>query len=71
MLANARALKAGAATVETEIDGQAWVQNPFPYQGKCLTWLREEFAALAPADRAWVDALLEQGGCAALLHANI
>ncbi len=30
MLANARALKAGAARVEAEVDGRPWTQQPFP-----------------------------------------
>ena len=48
LLANADALARGAERVECEIDGRAWVQKPFPYQGKCLAWLREGHAALAP-----------------------
>ena len=52
LLANAAALASGAERVECEIDGRPWVQQPFPYQGKCLAWLREAHAALAPADRA-------------------
>ena len=67
LLANARALERGAERVECEIDGRAWVQKPFPYQGKCLAWLREQHAALAPADRACVASLLEGTGCEALL----
>lgn len=39
MKANAAALMAGADRVGAEIDGQAWSQKPFPYQGKCLQWL--------------------------------
>src|SRR5262249_19192422 len=44
LLANADALARGAARVECTIDGQRWVQQPFPYQGKCLRWLREAHA---------------------------
>ena len=69
LLANARAVQSGAAQVETEIDGQAWVQQPFPYQAKCLMWLREEFAALEAADRARVAAVLAGTGCEALIAA--
>ena len=47
LIANARALSCEAAEVRTEIDGRAWVQQPFPYQGKCLKWLREAYAALS------------------------
>jgi hypothetical protein len=58
LLANARALETGAARVECEIDGKAWVQQPFPYQGKCLAALRAERAKLAGDARSAVDALL-------------
>jgi glutathione S-transferase len=71
MIANARALKAGAEVVRTEVGGRPWEQQPFPYQGKCLQWLRAGFAALDTADRAVVDALLEGAGCGALLHAPV
>jgi len=63
LLANADALARGAARVECTIDGRAWVQQPFPYQGKCLRWLREAHAALASDDRRAVDALLRGTGC--------
>jgi hypothetical protein len=39
------------------------VQKPFPYQAKCLAWLREGYAALAPGDRGVVDAFLSGSGC--------
>ncbi|MFN8644519.1 MAG: glutathione S-transferase C-terminal domain-containing protein [Candidatus Binatia bacterium] len=66
LLANAAALTRGAEQVECVIDGRPWTQRPFPYQGKCLTWLRQGYAALAGEDRRAVDALLEGTGCAAL-----
>jgi glutathione S-transferase len=66
LLANAAAVAARAERVECEIDGRPWVQQPFPYQAKCLAWLREGRAALAPDDRRAVDALLAGTGCEAL-----
>ena len=63
LIANAEALERGAARVECTVDGRRWVQQPFPYQGKCLRWLREGHAALAPDDRRAVDALLRGTGC--------
>jgi len=66
MLANARAVMAGADQVTATIDGQAWTQSPFPYQAKCLGWLREGRAALSDDARSRVDALLEPSGCMAL-----
>jgi len=66
LLANAEALARGAAQVECTLDGQRWVQRPFPYQAKCLAWLREAREALGAADRAALDAILTGTGCEAL-----
>ena len=66
MLANAQAVVSGAALVEATVEGQAWSQNPFPYQAKCLRWLREGRAALSPEARADVDTVLASSGCMAL-----
>ena len=63
LLANAAALERGAETVECVIDGRPWTQRPFPYQGKCLRWLRDAYAALTADDRATVDGLLAGTGC--------
>lgn len=66
LLANAAAVDQRAEQMETEIDGRRWVQPPFPYQAKCLQWIRQEYVRLDPEDRGWVDALLEGTGCQAL-----
>jgi glutathione S-transferase len=66
LLANAAAIERGQPRVECEIDGRKWVQKSFPYQAKCLRWLREARAALAPGDRRAADALLSGTGCEAL-----
>ena len=71
ILANGRALMTQASRVETVIEGRPWVQNVFPYQGKCLKWLREEFAALSAPDQAAATAILEAAGCAALIHEKL
>jgi glutathione S-transferase len=67
MLANAQAQMSGAKEVKTEVDGKPWVQQPFPYQVKCLQWLRAEYGALTPPDRARVDTILKGTGCERLL----
>lgn len=67
LLANADALARGADQVECTIDDRRWTQRPFPYQGKCLAWLREAHAALAGEDRAAVDAVLAGTGCEPLV----
>lgn len=66
LLANAAALESGAEQVACEIDGAQWVQQPFPYQGKCLALLRQGFARLDTGDRAWVMGVLDGTGCEAL-----
>ena len=58
MRANADALRRGAAEVKLTIDAAPWVQQPFPYQGKCLMWLRAQYAALSTVDRGAVDEIL-------------
>ncbi len=62
-MAIAEALAQSAERVKCEIDGRPWVQRPFPYQAKCLAWLREGHAALATGDRRAVDAILAGTGC--------
>jgi glutathione S-transferase len=68
LIANARALASGASEVRCEIDGLPWVQQPFPYQGKCLKWLREARAALGADDRDFVDSALESTGADAIFR---
>ena len=68
LLANAVALENGDKSWETEIDGSVWSQQSFPYQGKCLTWIRDEYFALSDADRSRIDALLEGTGCEVLFN---
>jgi glutathione S-transferase len=68
LLANAAAIAKGSETFETEIDGKPWKQQTFPYQAKCLQWLRNAYADLSPPDRATVDKLLSGTGCAVLFQ---
>jgi glutathione S-transferase len=69
LLANAKAIASGAGTVECTIDGKPWTQKPFPYQAKCLGFLRDEFAALSAADRSDAGRLLAGTGCEILFAA--
>ena len=66
MLANAQAVMAGAAEVEASVEGRPWSQQPFPYQAKCLRWLRESHGKLDVEARGLVDALLAGTGCETL-----
>jgi glutathione S-transferase len=71
LIANARALASGASEVRCEIDGLPWVQQPFPYQGKCLKWLREARDALTAGDRAFVDSALKSTGAGAIFDSPV
>ncbi len=68
LLANAAAVDSGAPQVETEIDGESWRQEPFPYQAKCLQWVRQRYAQLESDDRDVVDGLLGGTGGEALFR---
>ena len=68
MIANDAALKSGAHEMEFQLDGVRYWQRPFPYQKKCLAWLRDEYARLSPGDRAAVDQVLADTGCEVLLR---
>ncbi len=67
MLANAAAIDQGLPEVNAEVEGLPWVQEPFPYQAKCLQWLRVEYARMDEEDQAQVDELLAGTGCELLL----
>lgn len=71
LLANADALMSGVDEVVCRIadrdgDETEYRQAPFAYQGKCLRWLREGYAALDDTDRSRVDATLAGTGCEVL-----
>jgi hypothetical protein len=61
-LANAKALKAGEKSFETEIDGLTWSQPSFPYQGKCLRWIREKYNQLQGEDLSDAQQILDISG---------
>lgn len=67
LLANAQALQAGQAQMETTIDGRPWVQPTFPYQAKCLQWINEEYRKLDGGARDQVDAVLGGTGCDSMI----
>ncbi len=69
LIANAQGVMAGVPEVETMIDGRKWIQQPFPYQAKCLNWLRQDYQALDTVNRALVDKTLAGTGCEVLFQA--
>jgi glutathione S-transferase len=67
LLANAQAVMAGASSFDAVIDGRPWTQPSFPYQAKCLKWIRDEFSALNAQDQSDIRTLIAGTGCDALL----
>lgn len=67
MLANAKALMDGAEQVEAEVEGKPWHQQPFPYQVKCLQWVRDAFQGLSAADQDCVQTIIAGTGVENLL----
>ena len=67
LVANDVAVRAGAHTLETELDGQVWTQNPFPYQSKCLCWIKDGFADLSEQDANLLRTQLRHTGIIELL----
>ena len=63
LLANAQAVQNSAPAFETTIDAQPWTQPTFPYQAKCLGWLRDHFFGLSGADQAACRTLMAGTGC--------
>jgi len=63
LVANAAALAEGAEEAVCTIDGHEFRQATFPYQRKCLGWLRDAYDGLTPASRSTVDAVLDGTGC--------
>ncbi|MDA0279947.1 MAG: glutathione S-transferase N-terminal domain-containing protein [Proteobacteria bacterium] len=65
--ANDIAVRAGDPMLNTELDGQPWVQSPFPYQSKCLRWIKEQFGGLPEPDMTLLRAQLQQTGIMELI----
>ncbi len=68
MLANAQAIDQGMEKVETVVEGKTWEQVPFPYQAKCLQWIRIEFSKLSSDEQEQVMEILDGTGCEKLLQ---
>jgi glutathione S-transferase len=69
LLANAKAMEAGAATFQFKALDMTYEQGAFKYQARCLADLRRAFAALSPAGKARVAPVLRRANCLAALAA--
>jgi hypothetical protein len=63
LVANAEAFAKGLERVEMGVWGLPYALAPFKYQVKCLTLLRDKFAALDADSRAALQPVLERTGC--------
>lgn len=68
LIANARAVAAKAPSFGLELLGHRYEQAPFPYQAKCLAWLREGYAALTGEPKRRTREVLAATGCLAALE---
>ena len=68
LIANAKAVINEDETWETEIDGSIWKQKTFPYQAKCLKWIKEEFHDLSEDNKSRVKTYLDGTGCGLILE---
>lgn len=68
MLANENAVNDRTETVQAEVDGQPWQQRPFPYQAKCVRWLRDAYQQLSSQDRLQFDGLIADTGLSAIFQ---
>jgi glutathione S-transferase len=57
LLANAQAHQKGEKHFQCQIDGRAWHQGTFPYQAKCLKWLRDLHSKLDAEGKAQITTL--------------
>ena len=67
LIANAKAFENGDDIWETSIDGSIWKQKTFPYQVKCLKWIKDEFNILSTDNKKLTLRLLAGSGCESIL----
>ncbi len=68
LLANAEAIDKHNPEMETIIDGRKWQQQAFPYQYKCLNWLRAEHDKLENVQLELFETLIEGTGLSHLFR---
>ena len=60
--------KNGDKEWEAEIDNCLWKQKSFPYQAKCLKWIKMEFDKLSANDKKSTLDLISGSGCESILE---
>ena len=67
LIANNKAYENKEDVWEIKIDDSTWKQKTFPYQSKCLGWIKEEFSNLSSEDKSNVKDYLQGTGCELIL----
>ena len=68
MIENHRAIENGEKEWSVDLAGYPWKQKSFPYQAKCLDWIREEFKNLDQANQEKVLNFLTANDCQSLVE---
>jgi len=63
LAANAQAFANGMERLEINVWGLSYALSPFKYQVKCLSLLRDKFAALDVENQTALKPVLERTGC--------
>ena len=67
MVENSKALSEGLNSWKVNIKGAEWEQKVFPYQAKCLQWIKDEFNSLEVKDKNRIENFLANTGCENLI----
>ena len=68
MIENHRAIGNGEKEWSVDLAGYPWKQKSFPYQAKCLDWIREEFKNLDQENQEKVSNFLAANNCQSLVE---
>jgi len=68
MIENHKAIEKGEKEWSADLAGYPWKQKSFPYQAKCLDWIRDEFRCLDNENQEKVLAFLTSTDCQSLVE---
>ena len=68
MIENHKAIREGEKEWSVDLAGYPWKQKSFPYQAKCLDWIRDEFRALDNENQEKVLGFLTATNCQSLVE---
>ena len=67
LIANKQAIEKGKNEWEIDLDNGKWKQKSFPYQAKCLAWIKEEYEKLDIKEKDEVLSFLKLNNCEMLV----